>query len=451
MSSPALATVTLTGTPTGASGVVTEVGEDGTTTKTTVYAGVTGSCSGGTTATCNTCTGAPISIGGTSYQISPCNPTAAHQNLILNMEFSVNNTSVTSSTDVTVKVGDNEVVSGSVTSVYSGGVLSVSVPWGALCTKADSNASTDCSKSFTEDLTVGFKNIGGSSGSTDTTTLTISVSSVDMTAITKWFYTDCDVDNGGAEPTNNTGFCHFETYPGDAKIYADRLFVQPNGYPNSDNDVDYRGIVFFYEEQQGGETNAQTIARITNASPMTSISLNTRASPPVGDNRITGLNNGSTYCFVMANQDRAGNIYYITPVGNAPSPRPDTELCGTPEKVVGLLDDKSCFIATAAFGSDMAPEVQSFRDFRNEFLFSNKLGKEFVRFYYKHSPYYANLIAQSDAARGIVRLMLWPLLLFAKVSVAFGLWAGIALILTALGSVALIYRRFKLPKSRGVA
>jgi hypothetical protein len=231
------------------------------------------------------------------------------------------------------------------------------------------------------------------------------------------------------------------------------LYV-PAGYPSAVNGFEYNTLLFFYEEQTPADlgSDAATIARINTASPRAVIPVNTVRSPPASDNRITGLKNDSRYCFVMANQDPSGVVYFFTPTQTTtPAPVPIADICGTPEKVVGLLDDKSCFIATAAFGSDMAPEVQSFRDFRNRYLFSSSMGKEFVRFYYKHSPFYANLIAQNDVARATIRVMLWPLLLFAKVSVQFGLWAGILLLLSSAGLVVLAYRRLNLRRTRGHA
>jgi hypothetical protein len=90
----------------------------------------------------------------------------------------------------------------------------------------------------------------------------------------------------------------------------------------------------------------------------------------------------------------------------------------------------------------MAPEVESFRQFRNHFLLTNPVGKSFVRFYYKHSPYYANLIAQSEVAREAVRVFLWPLLVFAKVSLVFGFW--LTVVFSALSALGIyeVYRRF---------
>lgn len=66
-----------------------------------------------------------------------------------------------------------------------------------------------------------------------------------------------------------------------------------------------------------------------------------------------------------------------------------------------------CFIATAAYGSDMAYEVQVLREFRGR-LWNYAAGRAFVRFYYRNSPPIAQMIRQSDSGRAAVRAALAP-------------------------------------------
>jgi YVTN family beta-propeller protein len=66
-----------------------------------------------------------------------------------------------------------------------------------------------------------------------------------------------------------------------------------------------------------------------------------------------------------------------------------------------------CFIATAAYGSDMAYEVQVLREFRGR-LWEHAAGRAFVRFYYRNSPPIAQMIRESDRARAAVRVALVP-------------------------------------------
>ena len=63
-----------------------------------------------------------------------------------------------------------------------------------------------------------------------------------------------------------------------------------------------------------------------------------------------------------------------------------------------------CFIATAAYGTDTAKEIDILREFRDEVLLPNNLGAELVSLYYKTSPPIANFISQHEAIRTVVRV-----------------------------------------------
>jgi len=69
-----------------------------------------------------------------------------------------------------------------------------------------------------------------------------------------------------------------------------------------------------------------------------------------------------------------------------------------------------CFIATAAYGTPYdSKEVVVLKEFRDERLLKNTFGKAFVKFYYKHSPRYADFIRNKPVLRTIVRTGLKPL------------------------------------------
>lgn len=63
-----------------------------------------------------------------------------------------------------------------------------------------------------------------------------------------------------------------------------------------------------------------------------------------------------------------------------------------------------CFIATAAYGTDTAKELDILREFRDTVLLPNSLGARLVSFYYKTSPPVADFISQHESIRAIVRV-----------------------------------------------
>ncbi|RMG71501.1 MAG: hypothetical protein D6710_05960 [Nitrospirae bacterium] len=68
-----------------------------------------------------------------------------------------------------------------------------------------------------------------------------------------------------------------------------------------------------------------------------------------------------------------------------------------------------CFIATAAYGSYLAPEVRLLRRFRDRYLLTNPAGRLFVRLYYTCSPPVARLISRYPVLRFPTLVLLTPL------------------------------------------
>jgi hypothetical protein len=76
-----------------------------------------------------------------------------------------------------------------------------------------------------------------------------------------------------------------------------------------------------------------------------------------------------------------------------------------------------CFIATAAYGTPMAREIQILREFRDEYLLNNSVGQALVDLYYRGSPPIAEFITEHPVLKPIVRASLVPAVAMSTVAV----------------------------------
>jgi hypothetical protein len=76
-----------------------------------------------------------------------------------------------------------------------------------------------------------------------------------------------------------------------------------------------------------------------------------------------------------------------------------------------------CFIATAAYGTPMAGEIQILRGFRDEYLLTNSVGQALVDLYYRVSPPMAEFITEHPGLKPIVRIGLVPAVAMSTVTV----------------------------------
>jgi hypothetical protein len=82
-----------------------------------------------------------------------------------------------------------------------------------------------------------------------------------------------------------------------------------------------------------------------------------------------------------------------------------------------FIPRSGCFIATAAYGTPMAEDVQTLREFRDEYLLTNVLGQAFVDFYYRVSPLIAEFITEHPILKPIVRAGLMPAMVISTIAV----------------------------------
>lgn len=73
-----------------------------------------------------------------------------------------------------------------------------------------------------------------------------------------------------------------------------------------------------------------------------------------------------------------------------------------------------CLIATATYGSELSPEVQFLRDFRDNQILQTFAGSNFMyafnAWYYSYSPTVANYISAHESVRTAMRYVLYPLI-----------------------------------------
>ena len=75
---------------------------------------------------------------------------------------------------------------------------------------------------------------------------------------------------------------------------------------------------------------------------------------------------------------------------------------------------KGCIIATATYGSELSPEVQFLREFRDNTVLNTFAGKNFMNvfnaWYYSFSPTVASIIEGNNLLRGFMKIILYPLI-----------------------------------------
>jgi len=103
-----------------------------------------------------------------------------------------------------------------------------------------------------------------------------------------------------------------------------------------------------------------------------------------------------------------------------------------------------CFIATAAYGTPMANEIDALRDWRDSRLLTGSLGAAFTDAYYRVSPRAADLIATRPALRSAARIVIAPVIrVIESGATREGAYALTAILLAGIAALSMGLRRAK--------
>jgi peptide/nickel transport system substrate-binding protein len=97
-----------------------------------------------------------------------------------------------------------------------------------------------------------------------------------------------------------------------------------------------------------------------------------------------------------------------------------SEIVFSDTETLKVEEESMCIIATATYGSELSPEVQFLRNFRDKTVLNTFAGSSFMvlfnLWYYSFSPSVAQVITQSSLLQRLFRVLLTPLLKILQVS-----------------------------------
>lgn len=280
--------------------------------------------------------------------------------------------------------------------------------WGKLCGAA--GGGTDCSKSFNKKFEFSFDRACNQAE--------IQSGAPQVRIVFRFVAESPNMTLGCGSPAAFEGICNYAVVPGDEKVFIrntegvtanafdvpDLTLAGATGDTKDASGMKYTSFRVYYS------TNNPSLMTYGDAYADLAIS-----GTSLSETRVTGLQNGVAYNFWGAMVDQAGTVTHFPAGLNA-------EQSGTPEKVFGLLDEKGCFIATAAYGTPRAHEIDILREFRDVHLAKTSAGRAFIRWYYANSPEWAAVIRDHEMLRGMVRAFLGPLIGVADMSLRYGAW-----------------------------
>lgn len=428
--------------------------EQDTNNNFTIYGGMTGTapaatavlnCVGDGSTTCDSCATA------TTVPATACNKLSVYGSLKISVTFTssvaLNSAKIKITTDAGATSGSEATeypLTTTLITASAGESRTVVLDWGYLCANDTSFGNTNCLPATANITETAFQNTSRRiylyvDQNTDGDVLDTD-EKISIDAKLHYIKSDSAANNQQtfcnsvteAQNTGAIGNCGYVLGIGDSKLYIQQLFgisVGGDGTAPAKSAIapDWQGLALFAYD--AGNVN------LIPSSSGAQIRLY-NATFGINDNTVTGLNNYQNYCLLMGNINKSQNIYKFNVLSADP-----LKTCGQPSEVIGMLTDKSCFISTAAFGSDMADQVQLLRKFRNEFLLTNSYGKAFVKTYYKLSPPIAHFIEHSEVLKAMTRTALYPFIVMAWLAVNYGILPVALLILFVFSSLYFVLKK----------
>ncbi len=406
----------------------------------TLYGGMAGVCVGDGSTTCNSCNNAGV---GTAIQA--CNMANVYPTLPISITFTSNQSVTNARIKVTTEeqLTTTEAVEYGITNPYvtasAGTSITVSVKWSYLCAHDTGfSMSESCTPNPTTEAAFANpsrkiyvyldENSDGTLVDTEKKSVDVKLHYLKADEVSAATQTFCTAPSPGS-----IGLCGYKIGIGDSKFYLQELYGADSSGAgtappkSSTNAPDWYGLAFKAEP-------AVNLNTISSAGEFQIRTYN--ATYGIDNNTVTGLQNYTDYCLLMGNINKSQNIYKFNNNSTL-----TVNVCGQPSEVIGMLTDKSCFISTAAFGSDRADQVQLLRQFRNEFLLTNEYGKVFVKTYYKLSPPIAHFIEHSEILKAMTRIALYPFIAMAWLAVNVGFLPPTLFVLFVFSTLYLVGRK----------